>query len=68
MTNQTSGMKGSWGMALFALPFAAVGLGMLLLGVLPMLYDGWRMQQWQPVSATLVSAQLHRHKKQGAPS
>ena len=68
MTNQTSGMKGSWGMALFALPFAAVGLGMLLLGVLPMLYDGWRMQQWQPVSATLVSAQLHTHqgKKSGA--
>lgn len=50
---------GTWGLALFALPFAAVGLGMLLLGVLPTLYDWGRMQGWQPVQATLVSASLN---------
>jgi hypothetical protein len=52
------GKSGTWAMALFALPFAAVGVGMLLFGVLPTLYDWGRMQSWQPVSATLVSARL----------
>lgn len=50
---------GSWWLVLFALPFAAVGVGMLLLGVVPTLYDWSRMQFWQPVQATLVSAQLN---------
>ncbi len=50
---------GSWVLALFALPFAAGGLGMLLLGVLPTLYDWGRMQGWQPVPATLTSASLN---------
>ncbi len=50
---------GSWWFGLFALPFAAVGVGMLLLGVLPTLYDWSRMQFWQPAEATLVSAQLN---------
>ncbi|PJI97646.1 uncharacterized protein DUF3592 [Acidovorax sp. 69] len=50
---------GRWLLALFALPFAAVGVGMLLLGVLPTLYDWSRMQFWQPAQATLVSAQLN---------
>ena len=52
------GKSGTWAMALFALPFAAVGVGMLLFGVLPTLYDWGRMQGWQPVPATLVSARL----------
>lgn len=57
----TAGQKrnGSWLLGLFALPFAAVGVGMLLLGVLPTLYDWSRMQFWQPAQATLVSAQLN---------
>lgn len=49
---------GGWLLGLFALPFAAVGVGMLLLSVLPTLYDWARMQWWQPVPATLVSARL----------
>ncbi|MCO5357607.1 DUF3592 domain-containing protein [Acidovorax kalamii] len=46
-------------MGLFALPFAAVGVGMLLLSVLPTLYDWSRMQFWQPVNATLLAASLN---------
>ena len=49
---------GGWLLGLFALPFAAVGVGMLLLSVLPTLYDWARMQWWQPVPATLVAARL----------
>jgi len=47
-----------WVLALFALPFAAGGLGMLVLGVLPTLYDWGRMRVWTPVPATLTSASL----------
>lgn len=50
---------GAWVMGLFALPFAAGGVGMLLLGVLPTLYDWSRMQFWQPVHATLLAASLN---------
>lgn len=50
-----------WLVALFALPFTAVGIGLLLLSVLPTLHDWTRMQFWQPVDATLLSARLHMH-------
>ncbi len=48
---------GTWVLALFGLPFAAVGLGLLLLSVLPTLVDWSLMQGWQPVPATLASAE-----------
>lgn len=47
-----------WGTTAFGLLFAAVGLGVLLFGVVPQVYDWARMQRWQPVQATLLSAQL----------
>ena len=54
--------SGAWFLMLFALPFAAVGIGMLVLGVLPALYDWARMQSWHAVPAQVVSAQLHTHR------
>ncbi|MGV3683426.1 MAG: DUF3592 domain-containing protein [Acidovorax sp.] len=48
---------GPWVLVLFGTPFAAVGLGLLLLSVLPTMYDWTTMQGWQPVQATLVSAE-----------
>jgi hypothetical protein len=48
---------GPWVLVLFGLPFAAVGLGLLLLSVVPTLHDWTTMQGWQPVQATLVSAE-----------
>lgn len=57
---------GTWVLALFALPFAGVGIGTLLLAVLPTLYDWTRMQSWQPVDATLVSATLHTHRSKNS--
>ncbi|MFY3384339.1 DUF3592 domain-containing protein [Paracidovorax sp. MALMAid1276] len=53
---------GPWLLMLFAVPFAAVGIGMLLLGVLPTLYDWARMQSWNEVPARVVSAQLNTHR------
>ena len=53
-------------LALFALPFAGVGIGTLLRAVLPTLYDWTRMQSWQPVDATLVSAQLHTSRSKNS--
>ncbi len=54
--------RSGWFLTLFALPFAAVGVGMLFLGVLPNLYDWSRMRFWQPVPAQVVSASLHTHR------
>jgi hypothetical protein len=54
--------KGSWFLMLFALPFSAVGIGALVLGVLPTLYDWSRMQFWQEVPAQVVSAELVSHR------
>ena len=51
-----------WLATLFALPFAVTGIGMLLLSVLPTLYDWSRMQLWQPVEVTLVHAQLIKER------
>lgn len=48
-------------LTLFALPFVGVGVGMLLLSVLPTLHDWWRMRSWQPVDATVLSASLDVH-------
>jgi len=52
---------GVWVLALFALPFAAAGLGIFLLMVAPAVYDWVRMQSWQPVSAQVESATLQSH-------
>lgn len=53
---------GMWLLALVALPFAAAGLGILLLMVAPAIYDWARMQSWQPVSAQVESATLQSHR------
>jgi len=54
----SSGIKSqrSWLLALVGLPFFAVGAGFLLLSVIPILYDGIRMQSWHSTQATLLSA------------
>lgn len=52
---------GVWVLALFALPFAAAGVGIFLLMVAPAIYDWARMQSWQPVAAQVESATLQSH-------
>lgn len=47
-----------WLLFLFALPFAGVGIGMLLFSVLPSLYEWQSMKSWQPVAAQLTHAEL----------
>jgi hypothetical protein len=43
---------------LFGLVFFAIGAGFLLLGVLPNLWDAWRMQDWVQVPAEVVALEL----------
>lgn len=50
--------KKRWAMLLFGLPFAGVGIGMMLFGVLPQLLDWQSMKQWQPVIAQVSQAEL----------
>lgn len=52
---------GVWLMALFAVPFAVAGLAILLLLVVPAIYDGVRMQSWQPVPAQVELAFVQNH-------
>ncbi len=47
-----------WLTRLLALPFLAVGIGMLCLMLLPTVYDWARMQRWEPVPAQLLAADL----------
>ena len=50
---------GRWLLTLFALPFALTGWGLLLLGVVPTVYDWVRVQSWQATPATLTAAEFH---------
>ena len=52
----------SWFLVLFALPFAGVGIGFLVMSVIPTLYDWGRMQSWQPAQAVLSQAKLKAHQ------
>lgn len=54
--------KNSRVLILFSLPFAAVGLGVLFFGIIPVIYDWSRMQSWLPVNATLLTADLEMHQ------
>ncbi len=46
-------------MLLFALPFAGVGIGFLVFGVIPNLYEWQQMKHWPQVEARLLDAGLH---------
>ena len=61
-----TGKRSSIGLILFASVFAAVGLGFLLLSVIPTVYDYFRMQGWQPVQAQLLNAKLTSHSSDGS--
>jgi hypothetical protein len=57
MANRLIKIKRSWFLAIFGLPFFLVGLGMLVMSILPTLYDGWRMQSWSPAEAQVLHAE-----------
>lgn len=52
----------SWVLVLFGLPFAGVGLGVLLLSVIPTLHDWSRMKSWELTDARLLHAALESHR------
>lgn len=47
-----------WFLALFGLPFAAVGIGTLVFSVIPDLYEWQQMKSWPQVEAHLLEAKL----------
>lgn len=47
-----------WGLLLFSLPFAGVGIGIFLFSILPTFYDALRMSDWPSAQADLVYAEL----------
>lgn len=53
-----NGKKRSWGLILFSLPFASVGIGLLVFSILPTFYDVLRMSGWASTQAELVYAEL----------
>ncbi|BFM21239.1 DUF3592 domain-containing protein [Gilvimarinus japonicus] len=61
-TRASTGMwtrfKKRWVGLLFGLPFAGVGIGMLLFGVMPQFMDWQHMKQWQAVPAQVTQAEL----------
>ena len=70
------GSKGAFGagiwsqlvVALVALMLLGASLGLLVFSVGPTVYDWARMRQWQPVSAQVESARLHKGRMaRGAP-
>lgn len=61
-TDKKQTMLGLFMLALFAMPFAAAGLGILLFMTAPMVYDWARMQAWHSVPAQVEAATLQSHK------
>ena len=55
----TKKRKQNWFMLLFALPFAGVGIGVLVFGVIPNLYEWQQMKSWPQVEARVLDAGLH---------
>lgn len=51
-------LKTNWLLLLFALPFAGVGVGLLLFSVIPNLYQWQQMKTWPQVQAQLQEAGL----------
>jgi len=50
-----------WLMVLFGMPFAAAGIAMFVLLVVPTLTDWQAMKSWVPVQAELIDARLESH-------
>jgi len=48
----------NWAILLFSLPFAGIGIGFLVLSIIPTIYEWHQMSSWQEAQATVVSAEL----------
>ncbi len=57
--------KPTWPLLLSSLPFFSVGIGFLLLSILPTLYLGASVAMWDRVSATLTAANLESYSGDG---
>lgn len=55
-------LKDRWLILLFSLPFAGVGIGILLFSVIPSLYEWQQMKSWPRVNATLLDAGLSTNR------
>lgn len=55
-------LKNNMSLCVFASLFAGVGLGFLLLSILPSLWEWQAMKSWQQTHAQLLSARLETHR------
>jgi hypothetical protein len=51
-----------WAVMLFSLPFAGIGVGFLVLSIIPTLYEWRQMSDWHVTQATVTSASLQSHQ------
>lgn len=58
MSSLTVKTERNWILSLFGLPFFCVGVGVLVFGIFPTLYDAARMASWPETQGTLLQAQL----------
>jgi hypothetical protein len=52
----------NWAILLFSLPFAGIGIGFLVLSIIPTLYEWQQMSSWSETQATVTSAELQTHQ------
>ena len=52
----------NWAILLFSLPFAGIGIGFLVLSIIPTLYEWRQMSSWPETQATVISAELQSHQ------
>ncbi len=55
-----------WGLALFGLPFFGIGIGFLILSVIPTLFEAQQMADWPSMQGTLASARLNSSTSDGS--
>ena len=60
--SKNTAKKNNISLALFGLPFAAVGLGFLFLSIIPALWEWHAMKAWQATPAQVTFAQLQTHR------
>lgn len=58
MSDSETKPKRSWFLIIFSLPFAGVGIGLLVFSIIPTFYDVLRMSSWASTQAELVFAEL----------
>lgn len=58
----TQNPKKNWLLLLLSIPFSLIGLGFLFISIIPILYEGVVMLNWQPVQAKVLHVELNSYQ------